>query len=64
MTSPLIHRVVVANAAKIVLIAKARAKINHKDVMVLARLLVAGLIPEAWVPPVEVRELLNFAIRR
>ena len=57
VTSPLVQRVVVANAAKIALIAKTRVKTDQKDVMVLARLLAAGLIPEVWVPPLEVREL-------
>lgn len=57
VTCPFVQRVVVANAAKIALIAKMRVKTDQKDVMVLARLLAAGLIPEVWVPPMEVREL-------
>ena len=57
VTSPLVQRVLVANAAKIALIAKTRTKTDNKDVMVLARLSAAGLIPEVWLPPVEVREL-------
>jgi transposase len=57
VTSPLVQRVIVANAAKIALIAKTRTKTDNKDVMVLARLSAAGLIPQVWVPPVEVREL-------
>ena len=57
VTSPLVQRVSVANAAKIALIARTRTKTDNKDVMVLARLLAAGLIPEVWVPPLEVREL-------
>ena len=57
VTCPFVQRVVVANAAKIALIAKTRVKTDQKDVMVLARLLAAGLIPEVWVPPMEVREL-------
>jgi transposase len=64
MTSPLVKRVVVANAAKIALIAKTRVKTDQKDVMVLARLLAAGLIPEVWVPPVEVRELRSLVSHR
>ena len=57
VTCPFVQRVVVANAAKIALIAKTRVKTDQKDVMVLARLLAAALIPEVWVPPMEVREL-------
>ena len=64
VTSPLVQRVVVANAAKIALIAKTRVKTDQKDVMVLARLLAAGLIPEVWVPPLEVRELRSLISHR
>jgi len=64
VTSPLAQRVVVANAAKIALIAKTRTKTDNKDVMVLARLLAAGLIPEVWVPPMEVRELRSLIAHR
>jgi transposase len=63
-TSPFVQRVVVANAAKIALIAKTRVKTDQKDVMVLARLLAAGLIPEVWVPPLEVRELRSLISHR
>ena len=55
--SPLVGRVIVANAGKIALIAQTRVKTDSLDVMKLARLSAAGLIPEVWVPPVEVREL-------
>ena len=64
VTSPFVQRVVVANAAKIALIAKTRVKTDQKDVMVLARLLAAGLIPEVWVPPMEVRELRSLISHR
>lgn len=64
VTRPLVQRVVVANAAKIALIAKTRVKTDQKDVMVLARLLAAGLIPEVWVPPMEVRELRSLIAHR
>jgi transposase len=64
VTSPLVQRVVVANAAKIALIAKTRVKTDQKDVMVLARLLAADLIPEVWVPPLEVRELRSLISHR
>ncbi|HLE29232.1 MAG TPA: transposase [Anaerolineales bacterium] len=64
VTSPLVQRVIVANAAKIALIARTRTKTDNKDVMVLARLLAAGLIPEVWVPPMEVRELRSLISHR
>ena len=63
-TSPRVRRVIVANAAKIALIAKTRTKTDNKDVLVLARLSVAGLIPEVWVPPMDVRELRSLIAHR
>jgi transposase len=53
----LVTRVEVANAGKIALIANTRVKTDKHDVMKLAKLSAAGLIPEVWVPPVPVREL-------
>jgi transposase len=54
---PLVGKAVVANAYQVKLIAAARVKTDKSAVWSLARLLVAGLIPEVWVPPVHVREL-------
>lgn len=54
---PLVGRVVVANAGRVKLIAQARVKTDQQDVLNLARLLAAGLLPEVWVPPMDVREL-------
>jgi hypothetical protein len=54
---PLVGRCVVANAGKIAGLVKTRVKTDRVDVLKLARLLVAGMIPEVWVPPLEVREL-------
>jgi transposase len=53
----LVTRVEVANAGKIALIANTRVKTDKHDVLKLAKLSAAGLIPEVWVPPVPVREL-------
>jgi transposase len=53
----LVARVEVANAGKIALIANTRVKTDKQDVMKLAKLSAAGLIPEVWVPPQPVREL-------
>ena len=54
---PLVKRVVVAHPAEVKQIANARVKTDHQDVNRLVRLLIADLVPEVWVPPVEVREL-------
>ena len=55
--APLVERVVVANPAEVKQIANARVKTDNQDVIRLLRLLITGMIPEVWVPPVEVREL-------
>jgi transposase len=54
---PLVKRVVVAHPAEVKQIAHARVKTDNQDVLRLVRLLIADLVPEVWVPPVEVREL-------
>lgn len=55
--APLVGRAVVANAGKIAKLVKSKVKTDRVDVLKLAKLLVAGLIPEVWVPPDDVREL-------
>jgi transposase len=55
--APLVKQVVVANPAEVKQIANARVKTDNQDVIRLLRLLIAGMIPEVWVPPVDVREL-------
>jgi transposase len=47
----------VAHPYQVKLIAAAAVKTDKKDTLALAKLLAANLIPEVWVPPVEVREL-------
>jgi len=54
---PLVQRVVVAHPAEVKQIANARVKTDKQDVNRLVRLLIADMIPEVWVPPVEAREL-------
>jgi transposase len=54
---PLVQCVVVAHPAEVKQIANARVKTDNQDVVRLLRLLIADMIPEVWVPPVEVREL-------
>ncbi len=60
----LVGRVEVANAGKIALIAQTRVKTDKHDVMKLAKLSAAGLIPEVWVPPEPVRELRSLLAHR
>src|SRR6185369_17664161 len=54
---PRVKRVVVAHPAEVKQIANSRVKTDNQDVIRLLRLLIADLVPEVWVPPVEVREL-------
>jgi len=53
----LVGRAVVAHPAKVKLIADARVKTDKVDVLTLAQLLRADMLPEVWVPPPHVREL-------
>lgn len=55
--APRVGRAVVAHPGLVKVIASARVKTDNRDVLHLARLLAANLIPEVWVPPLEVREL-------
>lgn len=57
IVSPLTTRTVVAHAGAVRQIAEARVKTDKEDVKRLIRLLIADIVPEVWVPPVEVREL-------
>lgn len=54
---PLVRRVVVAHPAEVKQIANARVKTDQQDVLRLIRLLMADIVPEVWVPPLEVRQL-------
>jgi transposase len=55
--APWVGRVVVAHAAEVKQIANSRVKTDNQDVSRLIRLLIAEIVPEVWVPPVEVRQL-------
>lgn len=55
--APLVQRCVVADARQVKWIANAAVKTDKHDVLRLAKLLAANLIPEVWVPPQPVREL-------
>src|SRR5215212_8191413 len=53
----LVGRAVVVHPAKVRLIAEARVKTDKVDVLTLAKLLRADMLPEVWVPPTHVRDL-------
>jgi transposase len=53
----LVGRAVVVHPAKVKLIAEARVKTDRVDVLTLAKLLRADMLPEVWVPPSHVRDL-------
>lgn len=53
----LVARVVVVHPAKVKLIAASRVKTDKLDVLSLAQLLRADLLPAVWVPPTHVRDL-------
>jgi transposase len=60
IVAPLASRVLVANAAEVKEIANARVKTDKEDVKRLLKLLIGGIVPEVWVPPLQVRELRAF----
>jgi transposase len=64
LIEPLVAEVVVANPMKVKQIAYARIKTDKLDVLILARLLAANLIPTVWVPPMHVRELRSVVSQR
>jgi len=57
LLSTLVGRAVVAHPAKVKLIAEARVKTDKVDVLNLAHLLRADMLPEVWVTPQHVRDL-------
>lgn len=58
--APLASWVLVANAAEVWELAGARVKTDKEDIKRLLKLLVGGIVPEVWVPPLHVRELRAF----
>jgi transposase len=61
---PLVGKAVVAHPPMVKWISEARVKTDRHDVLRLAHLLSADLIPEVWVPPVPVRELRSLMAHR
>lgn len=64
MLEPLVDQVTIAHTAQVQLIASSLIKTDKRDALVLARLLVANLIPPVWVPPPAVRELRELVSHR
>lgn len=64
IVAPLASRVLVANAAEVWELTGARVKTDKEDIKRLLKLLVGGIVPEVWVPPVAVRELRAFVAYR
>lgn len=62
--APLVSRVLVANASAVGEIVGARVKTDKEDIKRLLKLLIGGIVPEVWVPPVTVRELRSFVSYR
>jgi transposase len=60
IVAPLASWVLVANAAEVKEIANAHVKTDKEDIKKLLKLLIGGIVPEVWVPPMEVRELRAF----
>jgi transposase len=60
IVAPLASRVLVANAAEVKEIANARVKTDKEDIKRLLKVLIGGIVPEVWVPPLPVRELRAF----
>jgi transposase len=60
IVSPLVSRVLVANASGMGEIVGARVKTDKEDIKRLLRALIGGIVPEVWVPPMPVRELRAF----
>jgi transposase len=62
--NPLAGKTVVAHPPKVRMITGSRVKTDKTAVWSLAQLLIAGLIPEVWVPPIPVRELRALVTHR
>ncbi len=56
-TLPCVGQLLVADPRQVAWIAKTRVKTDPSDVLKLARLSAAHLVPTVWVPPPQVREL-------
>ena len=57
IVAPLVSQAIVAHPGKVRQIAEARVKTDTEDIKRLITLLIAGIVPEVWVPPMHVREL-------
>lgn len=57
VVAPLVSRTLVAHAGKVRQIAEARVKTDTEDIRRLLTVLIGNIVPEVWVPPMQVREL-------
>jgi len=64
LLQPLVARVLVANPYRVRLIAASFVNTDKISTLTLARLLVANMIPEVWIPPQHVRELRSLVAHR
>lgn len=62
--SPLVSSVTVAHPLMVKMITASRVKTDRHDVLRLARLLAANLVPAVWVPPQDVRHLRRIVAHR
>jgi len=58
LIKPFVGKITVAHPQKVRWIAASKVKHDKHDALVLARLLAANLIPDVWIPPAHVRQLL------
>jgi transposase len=57
IVAPLVSMAVVAHPGKVRQIAEARVKTDTEDIKRMLTVLIANIVPEVWVPPMQVREL-------
>jgi len=57
IVAPLVSKTLVAHAGKVRQIAEARVKTDPEDIRRLLTVLIGNIVPEVWVPPMDVREL-------
>lgn len=64
LIEPHVAKVKIANAGRVKLLGAGGVKTDSRDALHLARLSAANLLPEVWVPPVEIRELRQLVAHR
>ena len=64
LVEPYVAKVKIANAGRVKLLGAGGVKTDSRDALHLARLSAANLLPEVWVPPIEIRELRQLIAHR